>query len=679
MCRRLKTDSRTAGVPVIFLSALTDTASRVKGLDVGALDFISKPFQPEEVLARVRTHLLLGRTMAALDEMCSHLEQAVLERSADLDQVSAALRRQVAAHRETTRQLRLASRAIESAHDAIVITDSTGVILAANPASLALTEYSVSDLVGRRVLDLLEPGAFTEAPDVAEAPLRMGSWARELWVRRRSGTVLPVWISVADFRDGTAQVSHHVAVFSDISDRKESEARVQFLAQHDALTGLPNRVLLHDRFDVARAAAHRGDCRLAVLFIDLDKFKTINDLHGHSIGDEYLRIVAQAIGETLRESDTLCRMGGDEFIALLNGIGSPDQVSAIAQRILNRLNTDFVVAEHVLRRTASIGIALYPDDGDTFDGLSRRADTAMYSAKRSGRNTAVFHTEQMNAELLRRIALEAALRFALANDELSVHYQPMVELGTARIVGLEALARWGRPGVGNVPPDNFIPLAEATGLIVDLGQHVARMVCRQIRTWMDAGIAVPVSINVSPVEIWHGRLDETLLGTLRESGVPAELLEVEITESGLVDDTSRTRDLITRLQQHGVRVSIDDFLTGYSNFTYLRQFHPAHVKIDQSFVSAMTPESENHAIVKAAIQMAVVLKIPIIAEGVETAEQRDLLVADGCPVGQGYLFAHPMPVDEVTGLLVRGHCPVDPPPTLSRPVVPPDPVTGGDP
>lgn len=657
VCRKLKAEPTTAGVPVIFLSALNDTESRVRGLEVGAQDFISKPFQAEEVLARVRTHLMLGRTMQALDDMCTDLQQAVVERSSDLDELSTTLARQVSDHRETARRLQLASRAIDSAHDAILVTAPTGEILSANPASHLLTGFTRDELVGMPVLQLFEDG---DAGGITAGQLltgrRTGQWAGEVWIRPRAEPPVPVWMSVAEFREGTAEVSHYVAVFSDLSQRKESEAKIRYLAEHDLLTGLPNRLLLQDRFNVSRSIALRDKERLALLFIDIDKFKTINDSMGHSIGDGFLRRVAAATGEVLRSSDALSRIGGDEFLAMVSGISSVAQVSNLADRILRRLDQEFLIDGHALRRSVSIGIALYPDDGEEFDELARKADTAMYQAKQAGRNKVIFHTDQMNKDLQARLKLETALRSAIADDELFMRYQPQVDLRTGRIVGLEALVRWQRPEHGEVMPNEFIPVAEESGLVVDLGARTLRLVCEQVRRWHAQGIAVPVAVNISPVQIWHGGLDVTVMDILRETGVPGEYLEIEVTESGLIDDTPKTQELVERLNGLGVRLSIDDFLTGYSNFTYLRQFHPSHLKIDQSFVASMSEGSENQAIVRAAIQMAEVLGIPTIAEGVETEEQAGLLRVAGCPIGQGYLFARALSVEDVTDLLVRGTC-----------------------
>lgn len=662
-CRRLKQDPRTAPVPVLFLSALNDTDSRVRGLEVGGQDFISKPFQAEEVLARVRTHLMLGRTMQALDQMCTDLQQTVVERSTDLVELSETLARQVTAHRDTARRLQLAGRAIESAHDAIIVTDSDALILSANPACIELTGFPADGLIGTSALDLFEGG---DVGGIAAGQVllgrRTGQWAGEVWIRRRDAGPVPVWMSLADFRDGAAEVTHYVAVFSDLSQRKESEAKIRYLAEHDLLTGLPNRLLLQDRFNVSRSIALRDHERLALLFIDVDKFKTINDSMGHSIGDGFLRRISTAIGEVLRSSDALSRIGGDEFLALVSGVPSVSQVNALAERIRRRLDDEFVIDGHVLRRSASIGVALYPDDGEEFDELARKADTAMYQAKQTGRNRIMFHTDKMNEDLQVRLQLESALRAAIADDELFMRYQPQVDLESGRIVGLEALVRWQRDGFGEVLPGEFIQIAEESGLVVDLGERTLQLACAQVRRWHEQGIAVPVAVNISPVQIWHGSLDATVQSALEETGIPGHLLEIEVTESGLIDDTPKTQDMVRRLGDLGVRLSIDDFLTGYSNFTYLRQFQPSHLKIDQSFVRSLATGSENLAIVRAAIQMAEVLGIPTVAEGVETAEQVRLLREAGCPIGQGYLFAKPLTVAEVTTLLEQGTCGPQPPP-----------------
>ena len=651
VCRRLKADSRTRNVPVIFLSALTDSASKVAGLELGAQDFISKPIQADEVLARVRTHLMLSRTMLALDRMCTDLQQSVMERSTDLDEVSANLEQLLVAHGDTTRRLLLASDAIESAHDAILITDADGAIVNANAASVALTGRSQSELLGSSataLFDTTDSGVTARAVLTGHGDAR---WAGEAWVLRTAGKSAPVWLSLAGFCDPSGAVTHHVAVFSDISRRKDAEAGLQYQAEHDVLTGLPNRLLLHDRFDQSVAAAVKPAGVIAMLHVDIDLFQTINDALGHDVGDGYLRAVAASISTLLHPTDTLCRLSADEFIVLLNAPASASEVAGVAERIRLRLEAPYIVGGDEVCRSASIGVALYPDDGTEFDGLAGKAHTAMHAAKESGRNRVLFNIQRMNDDLYRRVELETHLRNGLRNHEFFVRYQPQFDLTSGRVVGVEALVRWDRPGIGEVSPGEFIGVAEECGMISELGHFVLDVVCHQARTWLDDGIAVPVAVNVSPVEIRHGAVDEAVFALLEETGLPAAMLEVEITESSLVDDTTRTGDMIDRLAERGVRLGIDDFLTGYSNFHYLRRFRPAHLKIDQSFISTMSEGSENHAIVRAAIQMADALGIDTIAEGVETEEQAQLLRDAGCKIAQGYLFARPLTTVDVTDLL----------------------------
>jgi diguanylate cyclase (GGDEF)-like protein/PAS domain S-box-containing protein len=655
VCRRLKADSGTAAVPVIFLSALSDTESRVRGLEVGGQDFISKPVQREELLARVRTHLMLGRAMSALDQMCVDLQQRVVERSTDVEELSSSLAEQVAEHHTTARRLQLASRAIDSAHDAIIVADSAGIVTSANPACVELTGFTVGQLMATRVVDLFERGdAGAIAASQMLAGRAMGEWAGEVWIRGSAGAPVPVWMSIAEFREDTSLISHFVLVFSDLSQRKESEAKIRYLAEHDLLTGLPNRVLLNDRFNVSRATAVRQHEHLALLFIDVDKFKTVNDALGHGTGDAYLQRVASALKEVLRASDALCRVGGDEFLALITGVRSVAQVSKLAERIRNRLDSEFVVDRHPIRRTVSIGIAMFPDDGEDFDELASKADTAMYLVKRAGRNSVLFHTEQMNIDLQKRIVLEDALRAGIFEDQLFLRYQPQVDLQTGAVVGLEALVRWNRPNFGEVQPGEFIAVAEDSGLILDVGVRTVGMACAQAKAWMDEGIAVPISVNVSPVEIHHGDVDTMIQEALERTGLPGSMLIVEVTETGLVEDSEVTRRLVARLRDLGVRLSIDDFLTGYSNFTYLRQFEPLHLKIDRSFVESLAEGAENLAIVRAAIQMADVLGIPTIAEGVETELQAELLRDAGCQFGQGFLFARPLTAGDAHDFLTAG-------------------------
>ena len=657
VCRCLKSDPRTRDIPVLFLSALHDTESKVLGLKAGAVDFVTKPYQAEEVLARVNTHLLLARTHNALDAMCLQLTERVVERGTDLAAMSQALHAKVAEHRETVVKLRLASKVIESAGDAIVITENRGEVLSVNPAFTAITGYQAGEIVGQPPKKLLCHRYSDDFTGVLAATLAScGTWSGEVWIQPKFGKARPVWLNISSVQNEQAATTHYVGIFFDISNIKKAQARIDYLAHHDLLTGLPNRILLRDRFEMAATLATRQNRPIGLLFIDLDNFKSINDSLGHPSGDKYLQSIAKRIKRSIRNSDSLCRLGGDEFIALITHIKSKSDLLAIAKKIMACIIAPVTIDGNELQRSASVGIAVYPDDGLDIDTLVRKADTAMYKAKEQGRNQSAYFSEHMDQQLEYKLNLECALHQALERKEFVMRYQPQVDLVTGKIVGLEALLRWQRPGVGEVAPGVFIALAEESGLIVRLGKWVVEEACRQARQWVELNVCVPIAINVSATELRRGHVANMVDDALRNNGLAAAWVVVEITETGLIDDTDQTRLMLEYLGKQGVHLAIDDFGTGYSSFAYLRRFAISQVKIDQSFIARMTENSEDHAIVNAIIQLANILHIPTVAEGVETEAQRQLLIACGGQVGQGYLFAKPLLPEDATAALRRGYC-----------------------
>ena len=657
VCRRLKSDPKTRDVPVLFISALHDTESKVLGLRAGAVDFVTKPYQAEEVLARVHTHLLLARTRNALDAMCLQLTERIVERNNNLEAMSDALEAKVAEHQATAEKLRLASKAIESSGDAIVITDERGGMLSVNPAFSAITGYEPGEILGQSPKVLLSYRSPQDFPVMLSNSLyATGAWSGEVWIQPKSGKVLPVWLNISAVQNEQLVKTHYVGIFFDISSIKKAQARIDYLAHHDVLTGLPNRVLLRDRFEMAAAMADRLVQPIGVFFIDLDHFKSINDALGHPTGDKYLQNIAKRIKHSIRNSDSLCRLGGDEFIALICQIKPKTDLKGIAEKIIAGISAPIEIDGHELQRSASIGIARYPDDGLDIDTLIRKADTAMYRAKDQGRNSCATFCGHMDEEVEHKLNLECALGQALERNQLFLRYQPQVDLQTGKIVGMEALVRWQRPGIGEVSPDAFIRLAEESGLIVRLGKWVIEETCRQARFWVGQNLCVPISVNISATELRRGHVAMIVDDALRCNGLSSVWLVVEITESGLIDDTTQTRAMLEHLGKLGVHLAIDDFGTGYSSFAYLRRFAVSQLKIDQSFVARMKQDSEDHAIVNAIIQLANILRIPTVAEGVETQTQRQLLIAGGCQIGQGYLFSRPLLPDEASEALRRGYC-----------------------
>ena len=557
----------------------------------------------------------------------------------------------VTERRRTEEQLRLAFEAIRHSGEGILVTDAEHRILSANPAYEAMTGYRTDEIIGAEpsVISLAESGPEHDvALAMREALATTGYWQGEVWNRRRSGEGYPGWLGVSAVQEADNRPKHFIYIFSDITERKEAQKRIEYLAHHDALTGLPNRLLLCDRVAQAQVQAHRMQSRVALMFLDLDRFKTINDSLGHPVGDALLKEVVERLKGCVRESDTISRQGGDEFIILLNDVRDGEAIARVADKIHQRMADPIVLGSHTLNTSFSIGIAIYPDDGDDFDTLLQKADTAMYHAKEAGRNSHRFFTEQMNQRVVEHLSLETNLRRALENKEFVLHYQPQMDLGEGRIIGVEALIRWNSPEHGLVSPARFIPVAEDSGLIVPIGAWVLNEACRQARAWQDAGLPpMVVAVNLSAVQFKRPELVNTVINALVLSDLDSQWLELELTESILIQDAEATLDTVKRLKSLGIKLSVDDFGTGYSSLTYLKRFAVDKLKIDQSFVRDLVTDPDDAAIVRAIIQMAHSLKLKTIAEGVETEELANLLRIFHCDEIQGYWLARPMSAEQM--------------------------------
>ncbi|MDO9226146.1 MAG: EAL domain-containing protein [Pseudomonadota bacterium] len=553
-------------------------------------------------------------------------------------------------------ELRLAARVFEHAGEAIMVTDADNRIVKVNPAFTAITGYAAEEVLGET------PARFKSGRHDAAFYLAMwhslaetDAWEGEIWDRRRDGGIYPKWLTISAMRDSQGELRHYVALFTDISERKRSEERIRHLAEHDALTGLPNRSLLQDRLRQAMTRAEREHTRLALLFVDLDRFKLVNDSLGHAVGDALLQEVAHRLQSTARASDTVSRQGGDEFLILLADIEQNEDAGRVAQKMLDTLSEPCVLAGHELRITPSIGISLYPDDSTDLEQLIKSADIAMYQAKESGRYAYQFYTGDMNQRAAERLSMEIGLRQALERGEMLLHYQPQIELASGRIIGLEALLRWRHPEQGMIPPGRFIPIAEDSGLIVLIGEGVLHEACRQSLAWQAAGLpAVPIAVNLSAVQFRKPGLETLLRDLLAATGLAPHLLELELTESIVMNQAEETVAILGRLHALGVLLSIDDFGTGYSSLSYLKRFPIQKLKVDQSFMRDVAHDSNDAAIVRGIVSLAHSLGIGVIAEGVETREQLDFLRELGCEQAQGYYFSRPLPPAEIEPLLRVG-------------------------
>ncbi|TCO80923.1 PAS domain S-box-containing protein/diguanylate cyclase (GGDEF)-like protein [Plasticicumulans lactativorans] len=551
--------------------------------------------------------------------------------------------------------LGLYAQAFEHCHEAIAITDARRCIVAVNRAFTTLTGHAAAAVAGQALLDRVAPRRRPELDaSLCTALALNGTWQGELPGRRDDGSDCPLWLSLTEVRDATGTPQHCIAILLDISERKANEARIHYLAHFDALTGLPNRVLLHQRLARATARARRAGWKVAVLFLDLDRFKTVNDSLGHDAGDQLLTEVAGRLRRSVREEDTVARLGGDEFVIVVERLQRDMDVALIADKVLRVVGAPLTIAGHELRVSTSIGISLFPEPSADADALIRNADTAMYHAKQAGRDNFQFFSEDMNARVLARLTIENGLRHALERGEFAIYYQPQVALADARLTGLEALLRWHAADGTVVPPDRFVPIAEESGLIVPIGEWALREACRQARRWRDAGLAtVPVALNLSAVQFHRAEIATVLHDALWESGLEPRHIALEVTESTLMDADVAAATL-EQLHELGVALAIDDFGTGYSNLGYLKRFPIDRLKIDRSFVRDIVTDPNDAAIVCAVIRLAHTLGLRVVAEGVETVEQLDFLRRQGCDEAQGYLFSPPLPEAAVTALLQDG-------------------------
>jgi diguanylate cyclase (GGDEF)-like protein/PAS domain S-box-containing protein len=546
---------------------------------------------------------------------------------------------------------------LDSIGDAVICTDIACNVTYLNQVAEAMTGWSGAEAQGRSFVDVFQiVGAnHDHIVNPMAAAIRQNktvSLAAGSILIRRDGRESHIEDSAAPIHDRQGRVTGAVMVLHDVTKAHAMTQRMSYLAHHDYLTHLPNRLLLDDRLAQAIAAAHRNGQRLAVLFVDVDRFKHINDTLGHAIGDQLLLSLSRQLVASVRGSDTVSRQGGDEFVVLLSTIALADDAALSANKILNSLSLPQRVAEHDLQITVSIGISVYPDDGTDGGMLVRNADIAMLNAKDNGRNSYQFFKPDMNAHALERQSLEGGLRHALDGREFTLYYQPKMDLARETITGAEALIRWEQPGGGMVLPEKFIPIAEQCGYIVPIGRWVLREACRQAKSWLDADLAaIPVAINVSAVELRSKGFVQGVLAILRETGLDPRFLEFELTETALMQDPKSTTSVLRALKDIGVRLTLDDFGTGYSSLSYLKRFPIDALKIDKSFVRGLCSNASDANIVSAVINMGKSFGIRVIAEGVETREQFVQLQVRQCAEGQGYYFNEPLAAKEFAKLL----------------------------
>ena len=637
----LRSEDRTRDMPIIFVTAaFKDEIHRLKGYDAGAVDYIEKPLSEAVLLSKVRVFLDLHRNRADLQRFLHLLEDANRRLSAEIEE----------RRRSEEDSHQLAGTVFATSAEGIMICDADNLVIAVNPAFSRITGYQPTDVLGRDPR-LLKSGQHDSAFYAGMwGQLRnTGHWQGEIWNKRKNDEIYPEWLSISVINNPDGSINKYVAIFSDITKRKEDEQQIWRQANYDGLTGLPNRALFLDRLSQALADAKRERHGIALMFVDLDHFKLVNDTLGHSIGDMLLQEAAERLGACIRENDTVSRLGGDEFTIIVKGVDAASDAVTVAEKVITSLSRPFSLEGRQASVGASIGITLFPDDASDEGSLLRNADMAMYRAKENGRNTFAFFTRDIDDKMQRLVTLGAELRHAIENDEFVVYYQPIMDARTLRVEGAEALVRWRNPRLGLVQPGEFIALAEETGLIGPLGDWVLRTACHEAVRWQRPGrppVSLAVNLSNRQSRQGLGRFIEQATEVLGECGLAPDLLKFEITESFIIEESQEMHGWLRRIRDMGIHLSIDDFGTGYSSLSYLRRFPVDIVKVDRSFVAEIHANADDAALVKAIISMAHGLRMKVVAEGVEDRQQLAFLQSADCDLVQGYYFRKPVPAEE---------------------------------
>lgn len=556
--------------------------------------------------------------------------------------------------RAAEERLRLHDKIFARNNEAVLVADAGETIVSVNRAFSNITGYRESEVLGQPAgLLLRQEGQSLLRAKICDSVVDDGEWSGELLLQRKNGDTFTAWTAIGSLSDADGELRHYFVVFSDTTERKEAERQIHRLAYYDSLTSLPNRNLFYSLLEKALSAAQRQRTHGALLFLDLNRFKHVNDSFGHTQADCILREVSRRLSTTLREGDIVARLGGDEFVIALPEINRREHAGQVARKVLAALAEPFFLERHEILLSASIGISIFPDDGRDAETLLRNADVAMFRAKKRGSNSHVFYSQEMNQRSFEQFKLEGGLRRASERGELHLLYQPQLDLASGRIAGAEALLRWQHPEHGLIPPARFIPVAEETGLINQIGDWVLDAACLQVRDWLDQGLShVRVAVNLSARQ-FTASLPKKIVGFLMRHAVPSECLELEITESMLMHSADSVVAMMREFGEAGVLLTLDDFGTGYSSLSYLKRFPIDNLKIDQSFVHGIPGDPDDSAIARAIIGMAHNLRLSVIAEGVETAGQLEFLRGAGCEEIQGYYFSRPLPPNEFAQLLLR--------------------------
>ncbi|MBK5276640.1 MAG: EAL domain-containing protein [Desulfuromonadales bacterium] len=621
-CRDIRKHPEGEHTPVLMITGSDDAELIHRSFEAGATDFFAKPVNPELLVHRVRYMLRASRNVKKLAENQGRLEVLKV--------------------------------AVDSLPIGITFSDVKGVIVYSNPAEARMHGYTVEELIGKEARKFSSDSR--GRPLATEQFKKIGLWRRECVNVRKNGEKFPAQLTSIPVRDSEACCLGIITTCEDISERKESEEKIHQLAYYDVLTGLPNRGMFLEHLHQALAKAQRDRGKVNLIFLDLDNFKDVNDTQGHDVGDRLLRLVADRLSACMRESDVLARLGGDEFVVVCPVVASQENVASVVKRIQAIFYEPFEIEGHQIYSSASIGIAVYPDDSLDASALFRCADTAMYQAKNEGRAQFRFFSAELNQKILKRVALENSLRNGLDKKEFFLHYQPLWDLKTSKMVGVEVLLRWQSSDYGLMLPSTFIYILEDSGLINKIGEWLLRAACTQALDWTLKGHSdLKVAVNISGKQLKHPAFLEMLANIIQETGVDPRNLELEFTESVIMDNVENTIEILRRLKEMGIQLSIDDFGTGYSSLNYLKHFPIDRIKIDQSFVADVNRNNSDSAIIEAIVSMAQSLSMRVLAEGVENSDQLHTLTLLGCDEVQGYYLAMPMQAEALTESLGKKH------------------------
>jgi diguanylate cyclase (GGDEF)-like protein/PAS domain S-box-containing protein len=598
----------------------------------------------------------LEQEKARVDRINDLLERRVAERTAELTASNRSLQQEISERKRTTEALSQAAAVFENTSEGAMITDTAKQIVAVNGAFTKITGYSQQDVLGKTSACLYVANTDERLfAEMARSLNQSGHWRGEVWQRRKNGETFPVWLSASTVSNGHGAVTHYVSLFSDITSLKESQKQLERMAHHDALTGLPNRLLFHARLQHAMERARREGGQVAILCFDLDHFKNINDSLGHPAGDRLLQAVTQRLLSSVREEDMVARFGGDEFTLLLEDLREARDAGLVAEKVLKVMAKPFDLEGQETYVSGSIGISLFPDDGRDITTLFKNADSALYQAKEHGRNNYHYYTEDLTLAAFKRLELESNLRRAVERGEFVLFYQPQVDLSDGHVVGAEALVRWRHPELGLVLPGEFIPMTESTGLIVKLGEWVLQTACAQAKAWQNAGLpSIRIAVNLSSVQVSRGDILHTVQQVIRKTGLDPRYMELEITEGLIMRQTQETIRTLHELTELGVMLAVDDFGTGYSSLNYLKRLPLHRLKIDKSFVREIPDDAEDRAITRAVIALGNSLNMMVVAEGVENEIQREFLYNNGCDEAQGYLYGAPLSAIDFASLVRQG-------------------------